>query len=349
MIHIGLNSNQIARIKEKWALWFFKNKRIRNFVEILEKDAVFRSFLFDKDTSFIKWKNRYAKSRQVIRCNEWQIPVIEFFFENLVDRDYIAAKYIKEIKRETKEFLIDAYDSYRRSNTLLEILDEIGIQVCPYCNRNFIDRYSVSDKQGKEKFYYKGDLDHYYSKNEMPALILSFYNLIPCCKVCNHEKHESNLRTFHPYYDFEDQEYCFAIELYSDKDETDIIYNKPFESDKYHSYDSTVWQGISDNFKIIIKSAQNGELNKFIENSNTIFRLEKKYNHSKEYVKELIRKKYIYPQVKKKELLDNYPQIFKTESDLEETFFSLSSITPSKAYDKPLAKLTKDILKQLDM
>ena len=44
------------------------------------------------------------------------------------------------------------------------------------------------------------------------------------------------------------------------------------------------------------------ELNDCMKNSNTLFKLEKKYNHSKDYVKELIRKKYIYPEIRKEEL-----------------------------------------------
>ncbi|MFR3766221.1 MAG: hypothetical protein ACLTWG_00295 [Blautia sp.] len=346
MIHIKLSSSQISNIKEKWAFWFFKAKRINKFIAVLDEDAVFRQFLFEK-ADYNEWKKQYKKRTQVIKCKDWQFPVMAYFFEDLSDKDCVLKKYAKKLKPSTVSFLLCAYNSYRQSITLAQIIDEIGIQVCPYCNRNFIDRYALSDWQGNKKFYYKGDLDHYYSKNEIPALILSFYNLIPCCKVCNHEKHDSNLRTFHPYYDYEDEEYCFSIELYSDEDEVDIIYEKPLKEIENKRYDSTVWQGVSDNFKIIFKGIHNSELDESMENSNKVFRLEKKYNHSKEYVKELIRKQYIYPEIKKKELLKNFPEIFKTESDLDDVFFSTSSLTIDKAYDRPLSKLTKDILKQL--
>lgn len=55
-------------------------------------------------------------------------------------------------------------------------------------------------------------------------------------------------------------------------------------------YDSTVWQGISDNFKIKIRDVNGENISEHMENSNLIFRLEKKYNQSKEYAKEIIRK-----------------------------------------------------------
>ena len=167
------------------------------------------------------------------------------------------------------------------------------IEVCPYCNRNFMENYASKNVRGVNRYYFKGDLDHHYSKDEIPALALSFFNLVPSCKVCNHEKLQSTQRTFYPYYDYEDEEYHFSIELYTKDDEKDIIYEKNIEDIESKRYDSTVWQGVSDNFKIKLRGGNRLQLSECMQNSNDIFHLEKKYNHSKEYVKEIIRKKYI--------------------------------------------------------
>lgn len=78
----------------------------------------------------------------------------------------------------------------------------------------------------------------------------------------------------------------------------------------------------------------------------TVFRLEKKYNHSKEYVREIIRKKYIYPEIRKAELLSNFSNLFANESELLETIYSFSNSGES-LHNRPLSKLTKDILYQL--
>ena len=84
-----------------------------------------------------------------------------------------------------------------------------------------------------------------------------------------------------------------------------------------------------------------------MQNSVKTFRLDKKYNHSKDYVKEILRKRYIYPEIKKKELLQNFGDIFSNEEELQKTFYSYTS-NPENLSDRPLSKLTLDILNQLE-
>ena len=154
----------------------------------------------------------------------------------------------------------------------------------------------------------------------MPALALSFYNLIPSCKVCNHEKLETTKRTFYPYYDNEENEYRFSVELYDNSDDKDIIYDRPIEDIEKKRFDSTVWQGISDNFKIKLRGVGKTPISECMKNSNEVFHLEKKYNHSKEYVKEIIRKKYIYPESHKEALMKNFGEVFKNEKEILKNF-----------------------------
>lgn len=54
----------------------------------------------------------------------------------------------------------------------------LGLSVCPYCNRSYI--YNVPDTLRTTC-----ELDHFYDKAAFPFLALSFYNLIPSCKTCN--------------------------------------------------------------------------------------------------------------------------------------------------------------------
>ncbi len=347
MIHININDEQLLKIKSLWCSWFFRQSKINEFINILDKDDVFRNFFFENPKDYSLWKQNFINTPTIIKNTFWQAPILEFFFKDLSDINIIITKYKKDLQTNTKEFLLRNYNNYRVSTILPQIIDVLKLQVCPYCNRNFIESYSVSSQNGRKKTYFKGDLDHHYSKDEVPALMLSFYNLIPCCKVCNHEKLKSTLRPFYPYYNQEDIEYCFAIELYNETDKNDIIYERPIDNIESKRFDSTVWQGISDNFNIKLKSINSADLSECMKNSNILFRLEKKYNHSKDYVKELIRKKYIYPEVRKDELLRNFPDIFQKESDLFETFYSFSPNTKN-FHNKPLSKLTKDILSQLD-
>jgi len=57
----------------------------------------------------------------------------------------------------------------------------LGVQVCPYCNRNYITSYEES----KNDYKTTADGDHYYLKSLYPILQLNVYNIIPSCSVCN--------------------------------------------------------------------------------------------------------------------------------------------------------------------
>lgn len=62
-----------------------------------------------------------------------------------------------------------------------EITKQIGINVCPYCNRNWIN--TVVDSESSK--ITNPQLDHFFSQKDYPLLGLSFYNLVPSCETCN--------------------------------------------------------------------------------------------------------------------------------------------------------------------
>lgn len=340
MIHIQINDAQLLQIKQIWCKWFFKNARINDFLKILDTDTAFRQLIFQSTPIYLNWKKERSNKKEI---DSWQKPIVDYFFSDLSNENTIL-NYSGPFNIDTQNFFIKNYDSFRNSKAFESIINIMNLQVCPYCNRNFIESYVNTDNK-RRKFYFKGDLDHHYSKSNFPILALSFYNLIPCCKVCNHEKSSTSQHTFYPYYDYED-EYCFNIELYKTEKEMDIINDIPIPNIYNKIYDSTVWQGISNNFQIKLSGKNGTPLSPHMENSKEIFKLEKKYNHSKDYVKELIRKKYIYPNIKKEEIFKNFKDIFTDEDELQETFYSYTA-TSENLSDRPLSKLTKDILEQL--
>ncbi|HFR3976991.1 TPA: hypothetical protein ACHVI3_001114 [Streptococcus suis] len=69
------------------------------------------------------------------------------------------------------------------------LVRELGITVCPYCNRNYIN--NRGDR-------FAAQMDHFYSKDEFPWLAVSLYNLIPSCGACNHIKGTEALNV-HPF------------------------------------------------------------------------------------------------------------------------------------------------------
>lgn len=65
-----------------------------------------------------------------------------------------------------------------------ELIDDVGADVCPYCNRTFIKHVTDKKTDGR-RVEIKAQLDHFYDKEKYPYLAVSRYNLVPCCPTCN--------------------------------------------------------------------------------------------------------------------------------------------------------------------
>lgn len=61
-----------------------------------------------------------------------------------------------------------------------EILSNMKISVCPYCNRQYIDTYI---HEGKVRSI--AHIDHFYPKSIYPLYALSLLNFVPACAHCN--------------------------------------------------------------------------------------------------------------------------------------------------------------------
>lgn len=70
------------------------------------------------------------------------------------------------------------------------LMKSLGINVCPYCNHNYI--YNDSGVNSCE-------YDHYYPQGRYYLLAVSFYNLIPVCHNCNKYKLEDLSFEFNPH------------------------------------------------------------------------------------------------------------------------------------------------------
>lgn len=75
-----------------------------------------------------------------------------------------------------------------------QLYQKMDVQVCPYCNRQYIHTVSIT-----EEGTYLGDLDHFYPKSIYQLFSLSLWNLIPVCKPCNQLfKRQYNRRILSP-------------------------------------------------------------------------------------------------------------------------------------------------------
>ena len=112
-------------------------------------------------------------------------PKLKKFYNSLRKED---SSY-KQLYKSNQE-LLDLYKSYYtrfftsndgkiKIKNNISLIKDLGITVCPYCNRNYIN--SRHDRLGCE-------FDHYYNKDKFPFFALTLSNLIPSCSTCNRIK-----------------------------------------------------------------------------------------------------------------------------------------------------------------
>jgi hypothetical protein len=213
----------------------------------------------------------------------------------------------------------------------IEFLEDLNIQVCPFCNREYIFKF---EDEINNKPRMLASLDHYYDKDTYPFLSISIFNLIPCCHICNskfkHTKNFYNQKHLHPYEDSFNEKAKFS-QFFNDVDSE----NKKFSLLS------------KERISLTLKPLND----KDIATQNTIdtFRLQTLYQEHKDIVLELIQKREIYPDSYIDDLFHQYEgTLFKNREDV------LRHITGGYIEDKdinkrPLSKLIKDISEELDL
>lgn len=379
MIKINVSKEKMKQIENKHWKWF-KDTMLRNWITQINKDAdnieygeLFLKIFFKDKSSFKKWfdkQNRESTSNWIEKQEHEKF----YIFKNFI----IGNKYKIDLLKEKIELINESIDRTKSSNVIKKLrkyfegqynkfrntndewggaylVKELGIKVCPYCNRNFIDTYNKIDKNGK--YITNAQLDHFYSQKYYPYLALSLYNLIPCCSVCNHNKLDKNNEIIYPY-----------EEQFGDNVRFTTCFAK---SDGENSYDLNYLFGSSDNFEIKllldeeelkndlikrsieknIKINLDEKIKKFkdrIDKSKEVFNIEEVYDSNKDYVRELIKKAIIYNESRIDELYDQYPELFNSRAEVLNMVVS-NYIDIDDLGKRPLAKLTRDICNELGL
>lgn len=217
-----------------------------------------------------------------------------------------------EYKKFTVKTIDDTYDAYKLAQSL-------NVTVCPYCNRNYT--FTVRSKNGSTR----PQFDHFYDKATYPILALSFYNLIPSCHTCNssikRSKQFSITTHMHPYVGGFDDKAHFSLHIKN----SSFYYNEKGFGLNLRSHDAKAQKNIDD------------------------LALQEIYKNHKDIVLELIQKSVIYNESYIEELMKNYEgTLFKNEEDLLRLIFG-GYIADEDLGKRPLSKLTKDILEQLEI
>jgi len=199
----------------------------------------------------------------------------------------------------------------------------LGINVCPYCNRQYITSYNENNENGV--VLATSDLDHFYLQKKYPYLALSLLNLIPSCQICNSR--------FKLEKDFFSQPHIYPyIEGFEDDAKFQIL-----------SENINYLLSESNDFCITIEpTTENSDKEKRIKESIKTFKLDKVYNTHKDYVQEIIKKCKIYNKSKIDELWIEFNMLFDSKEEIYRIIYG--NYICKEDFDKrPLAKLTRDI------
>lgn len=254
----------------------------------------------------------------------------------------------EEEKFKVLEYIF-SYDEFSKSQSITmnngkteswgrhNFLTRLGISVCPYCNRQYINNYTELSENKTT-----ADLDHFYIQKLYPYLALSLYNFIPSCQICN--------RTFKGATNFFDGKKHNHIYPYKEGFKDNAKFTIDLGNEKLDKkYDLNVLLGISDNLylDLIIDKNCDDNTKKKIENSIDTFKLDKIYscNH-RDYVKDLIRKAIIYNESRINELYNQYGSLFSSREEVVNMIVS-NYVDENDLGKRPLAKLTRDICKEL--
>lgn len=346
---------------EKYLQYFSdkKYKSIREYIKLLKFiEAKKDSFIIEKDYKIgLEKEELIFHMSNIKRPSSQRKSILE---NNLLrlEKDLIKiGKIIKEkedFKDKYSPYNIFGYDNLKdgldSSWGRHKILRLMGVNVCPYCQRNYISPYEDEKKmKNKTKQLNKttADLDHFIPKSIVPFLALSLYNFIPSCQICNSrmklDKPTIDLLTFESIVinplteSFDDYGVKFRLK---DKSTTQLLdtKNKSLEE-----------------FKIILDNkSKDKKIQEKVQNTIDMFKLDKIYenihsdyiidmfeiirNRPDSYLSSIVEiftdKKYFDDEKLKKKMLDNLKEIV-----LEPYKFKVEK-------GEPLGKLTKDILEE---
>lgn len=232
--------------------------------------------------------------------------------------------YYNYLNKYTEMTYFTKIDEKKRPYNAYQLIENLNIFICPYCNRNTIYNVKNSKKRTSE-------LDHYYPQSKYPFFALSFYNLVPSCKVCNKIKLDNDDKEYINPYDnrFDmNKKMKFSLEL---KDST-----------FYHSV-----KGFNIEYKYNEKISDDEK--KRIQNNLDDFELKDLYQNHKDIILELIQKQAIYNESYLDELMTQYEgTLFKNREDLLR-LVTCGYMSDEKISKRPLSKLIKDISEELKL
>ncbi len=220
-------------------------------------------------------------------------------------------KYLIEA---VKEIMVPYYEAIS-SEYGHDLVSALNIKTCPYCNRQFIHNFEAGRAERPE-------LDHFYPKALYPLFCLSFYNLIPVCHSCNHVKQEDEIGV-NPY---------------------DRAFNSRFvitDKSGHTVSPSKIYKMTEKEIRLRLdgKNAKEGMNSK-------VLGIENVYDKHADYVKELIDKSMAYDAHARRALVESFQGAGYHPRQVYDFVWG-KHLIDVEYEDRPLSKLTKDVLEFL--
>ncbi|MHA3788282.1 hypothetical protein ACX0HA_08750 [Flavobacterium hauense] len=193
-----------------------------------------------------------------------------------------------------------------------------SIPICPFCNENPTYHFKYQRK-GYRRSY---DWDHMYAKEHYPFLAISFYNLIPCCKLCNFLKNSQNKLFLNPHLEFDiDQVYCF--------------YTNPLDSGFLRD---------ASKIRLTIAYYRSSPYRRQIQDTLETVGLQERYRQQKELAMDIINKKRMYNSIYLDTLRDRLNRRHPVLAhDLKLMLFG-TQFSSRDYYKRSFSKLTNDLI-----
>lgn len=217
----------------------------------------------------------------------------------------------KHLVSKIKEVMVPYYEAISSLHGH-DLVKELNIKTCPYCNRQFIHSFEAERAERPE-------LDHFYPKALYPMFCLSFYNLIPSCHSCNHVKLENEMGV-NPYHRAFNSRFVIA-----DKDGHKVTPSKVYK--------------MTEKELRVRLDGKNAE-----ESLNSqVLGLESVYDKHADYVKELIDKSMAYDTYARAALINSFQGAGYHPRQVYDFVWG-KHLLEAEYEDRPLSKLTKDVL-----
>ncbi len=226
------------------------------------------------------------------------------------------------------------YDGSEKENdsktVAYRVFEILKLRTCPYCNRHYT--FTLHSKKGE--FKTRPEFDHFYDKSTYPMLAVTFFNLVPSCKECNHGKGTKEVGV-NPYFtDFKSK--FILVKTLEEGEQKVMNINEILNISK------------EEDFNVDFKLPQEDAIKTAEEKNMKTLGLRPLYNMHKDYVMEIVEKVAAYDVLTRGGITDRFQGLYHSETEVFNLIFG-RYLSDAEQPNRPLSKLTADILTQLQI